>query len=522
MTSKEAFKTLVLGRKKAIEVSVLRLLSVFIHLDNIQWGLATALHAAYTDHFLNSTDTTDEDLVQLTIGDVYNWCVDEGHFVREKEMVLPPSAAVPRVVKPGTRAGSDSSRGGSLLPDGGKNLENAYCSVCGMTLLCHPGVDLKKLAMQRFAFSLPLTGSGQSPNPSTVATFQCTIAPALYRRSNAPMLHVGGLFLGYGYGGTAWQWLQQQQTMRTLASSLPYPALGQAQGSSEPAGSSREREGDVDYLQNQSVTTTFPGRAEEIALLFRRFTHRDIIDVADPGLVVGVMKVVATLKLPHCCSPTPTKIKGQDDTPVYPLSTYGSTPSTTDKNIAPYALLSLAVKQFIKVLVDGGVEVGRREVRHSFTANPPPFMVGSSTGSSASTSRSRRTARAKPQLRLLTPVHILSAAIHGIGPVPDKRWSSTPSGGLGMSPYGVSGGAWNELNLAVFGCLSRLGIGTNVEGASQLPHTQNQISSAVASQVPRRQNESQTRAAGESTSAQSAKPVETRWRILSGPGVKTE
>jgi hypothetical protein len=71
------FKTLVTGRRKAIEV--IQPLRPYPMLTfDVQWGRARAIQGAYCQ--ITEETSSGEDVISLNVGDVYSWLSENGHF----------------------------------------------------------------------------------------------------------------------------------------------------------------------------------------------------------------------------------------------------------------------------------------------------------------------------------------------------------------------------------------------------------------------------------------------------------
>jgi hypothetical protein len=95
------------------------------------------------------------------------------------------------------------------------------------------------------------------------------------------------------------------------------------------------------------------------------------VAVSDPSLTLSVRNIVLALRLPAFPS-------------YHDLSAIRK--QQVEAHLAPHALLSVAMKSFVKMLISGGMEVMAREERR----------------------------RAKARFRLLTPSHVFRAASGGI------------------------------------------------------------------------------------------------------------
>ncbi|KAJ7468709.1 hypothetical protein FB451DRAFT_1257076 [Mycena latifolia] len=144
-----------------------------------------------------------------------------------------------------------------------------------------------------------------------------------------------------------------------------------------------------------------------------------LLAVADPRMISAVRGLVAALKLPSLAPPAAPK----GDLPQFPINPALS-PTEIQAEVAPYAMLSLLTKQFVRALVTTGLEVGARDRQRA---------VAQIDG------RARRLANVaglfgERERRMLTPSHILRGVV-------GRGWE------------------WNDgLGTAMLGCLARSGV----------------------------------------------------------------
>ncbi|GLB40304.1 hypothetical protein LshimejAT787_0801750 [Lyophyllum shimeji] len=143
----------------------------------------------------------------------------------------------------------------------------------------------------------------------------------------------------------------------------------------------------------------------------------NLVAMSDPNLTWAVRKVIRSLQLPTFASPV------RNGQALFPLDEPGTNKSQVEGHLAPYALLATAVQRLIRTLVEGGLDVARRE-RVALTGQ----MIKP---------RRRDGKEQRTPSSVLTPAHILNGVISG------ARSSSSGS---------------NVLDVAVFECLARLGV----------------------------------------------------------------
>jgi hypothetical protein len=129
-----------------------------------------------------------------------------------------------------------------------------------------------------------------------------------------------------------------------------------------------------------SASSTSPGDA---ACFIREYRPRDIVRAAgDPTLIASLRSTVSGLHLP----------------------TFEGLKWTDESDVAPYAVLTIAMKAFIKKLVEGGMIINARDMELA-----KAFGVVKKKKSQ------------KAQMRLLTPVQVLTGVVDEKDKGDDKR-----------------------------------------------------------------------------------------------------
>jgi hypothetical protein len=210
---------------------------------------------------------------------------------------------------------------------------------------------------------------------------QCDIVPPAVRHYKMPIVNVGRIFAAHPY-----------------TASVAWSASGMIQ---EPR----------------------PG----FVTLYHKWSHEDLVSAADPSLTVGVIDVVKQLQLPSFTVEKPNR-----PGPSFPLDEAGESRDSVTANIASYAALSLAVRQFIRALINGGLEISKRD--RDTAINLP---VGETSSGQRQTKRTAKSM--KP--RMLTPMHIISGVI-----IRER----------GKMLFGVP----SDVGVAIYACLARLGVPT--------------------------------------------------------------
>ncbi|KAJ3851176.1 hypothetical protein EV368DRAFT_65972 [Lentinula lateritia] len=411
-------KALIIGRRKAIE-----------------WARAKALQGAYTHHIevLRERDPCSH-LIPLTTGDVYAWLEDNGHFVREEPTRTQVNELDPR-------------QDGNLVI--GDYSEGKWCRVCGLGLWAHGtrGLEYMKTEAELAVIAAPqakeaednqprlprikirlLNGKvvgGGGPSvpapPLRSKPFQCQIVGKMLQLLKMPVVDVQRIFRVHTQKGI-------EQTPSTVSSLNPRQL---------PPWSSRTH------------------------LLVR--DHSTLVAAVDPRMTLGVRALVHPLSLRSFYLPSsPT---------LFPLDRLGENAAEVEVNLSPYALLALAAKQFIRVLIKEAAEVEKRdkelgvgllfETHHRdvslLTSGPSSRKYKTAPGTNGRKGREKEKIKIQ-SIKVLTPMHIVTGVVSSY--VRATALASVPSEGrpgVPVSSIDNDGG----VGIAMFGCLSRLG--TNVE-----------------------------------------------------------
>ncbi|KAL0066435.1 hypothetical protein AAF712_006477 [Marasmius tenuissimus] len=387
-----ALRSLIVGRRKAIE-----------------WGRAKAIRDAYTEkaNELGGTPSGDA-LIPLTVGDVFSWLEDEGHFFREKV----------------DAEASNKTKN----PKGKAAEEDKWCRTCGLGLSLHgtPSASNTRMTM----------GSRPSPSPSASAggiddvasdiartdgnVHQCSIIPKVLQPTNFPTIDI--------------QKVLQQRLLRKAA------ALASTEARNEPI----------------PPTTSTLVQVRDAGKLQR---DRLIVSTADPKLIHFVLPHVNSLRFSIFNVPdqTPDGVR-----PQFPANQYGPSGPTIDATLAPYAYLALATKQFLRHLLTSALDISKRDREYgimylSQAKNPqgqdhynntplPPVIFmhpGLAAGSrkkptTGAGGRKKESTRVQNSMKVLTPMHVLGAI------------NNAQAGGN-----------------ALYACFARLGISTRTDTAEK-------------------------------------------------------
>ncbi|KAJ3742038.1 hypothetical protein DFH05DRAFT_1527749 [Lentinula detonsa] len=407
------FKTLIIGRQKAIE-----------------WARAKALQHAYTNHIqtLRKRDPCSH-LVPLTTGDVYAWMEDNGHFIREE-----PKTKHVNVL--------DSKQDDVLtIRD---YSEGRWCRVCGLGLWAHGtrGSDYiqteaelaaatkeseeNQLRLPKIRLRLlngEVVGGGgpnASPSPPKPQPFQCQIVVKMLQLLKMPIVDVYRIFRLHTE--------KETEQISPTASVLNPRQL--------PPWSSRTYR------------------------LVR--DHSTVVSAVDPRMILGIRSVVHALHLPS--------FQQLSSSPMtFPLDRLGQTATEVEANLSPYALLALAARQFIRVLIKEAAEIEKRdkelgvgllfESHHRdvsvLASGPSGKKYKTALGTNAG-KKGREKDKIKLQsIKVLTPMHIITGVVSNY--VRATALASMPS--EGRSSIGYEGG----VGMAMFGCLSRIGVSVQEE-----------------------------------------------------------
>ncbi|KAJ3760209.1 hypothetical protein EV360DRAFT_81405 [Lentinula raphanica] len=406
------FRTLNIGRRKAIE-----------------WARAKALQNAYTTHIQTLRERNPcVHLIPLTTGDVFAWMEDNRHFIREESKT--------------TQSIELDSKQDDMLSIRDYS-EGRWCRICGLGLWAHGdrGFEYLKAEAELAAAAKELqdtqprvprikirllngdvvTGGGLSapPPPPKPEPFQCQIIVKMLQLLKVPIVDV-----------------RRVVSTRT-----------QKEGTEQPQSTVS--------LLNPRQLPPWSSRTQRLVK-----DHSALVSAADPGMILGVRSIIHALHLPSFSQPSSTSI--------FPLDALGESAETVKANLSPYALLALATKQFIRVLIKEAAEIEKRDkefgVGFLFSVHHRDVSVLTSGPSSRKykTALAGKKGREKEKLKLqsikvLTPMHIITGIVSNY--VHATASASLPlEGRAGVSPVG-SRGTEGGIGTAVFGCLSRIGTG---------------------------------------------------------------
>ncbi|RDB26404.1 hypothetical protein Hypma_006714 [Hypsizygus marmoreus] len=144
-----------------------------------------------------------------------------------------------------------------------------------------------------------------------------------------------------------------------------------------------------------------------------KLREADLVAVSDPQLTLAVRKIVQSLKLPSVAIPS-----SSHQSLLYPLDKIGPDKDEVDARLAAHATLAICTQQFLRVLINGGLEIARQEKVATIATDGPAIK------------KRRRKANI---VSVLTPAHILRS----IGPRSQNS---------------------DELEMVVSECLARIGV----------------------------------------------------------------
>ncbi|KAG6865180.1 hypothetical protein C0991_004623 [Blastosporella zonata] len=178
----------------------------------------------------------------------------------------------------------------------------------------------------------------------------------------------------------------------------------------------------IDILSRLSSTDGLPRHTSDSPIKDLRVA--DLVAAFDPKFTSAVHDIVEALKLPMFASPS------RNSETLYPLDTFGTNKAQVESHLAPHATLAIAARRFVQVLVEGGVDVLKKQ-REAFTGGE--MMRNNVTTEDAIPSN------------VLMPSHIL----HNV--IARRDASSSQS---------------DSLDIAMSECLSRLGVSAAFSGPS--------------------------------------------------------
>ncbi|KAK7438473.1 hypothetical protein VKT23_018088 [Stygiomarasmius scandens] len=509
VANQEELNDLVMGRRKAIE-----------------WGRAKALRDAYAERVnelrpqastSENTEISDSNntpanpnLVPLTTGDVFCWLEDNNHFFRESPS---PSSEEPDIATQEESTSNKESRWNQLLQDG------KWCKVCGLGLWAHGIVEVRDTPntshgteqnghgrMRRASTSSAAsTVTTQHPPPQPglydahgvlvdEQTFKCNIVPSVLQLSKLPIVNVERIFLQH----------VQRRKQQIQAEADADVAMDVDADGVNASTATQTRLQPHPFLGRQILPSTPATLSEfgDTSAWQKRLRNRDLVAIADPRLSEALRDLVGTLNL-RTFRTTSSPIH-----PEYPLSAIASSSSDVDATLAPYSVLALALKQFVRYLVKEGLEINVRDKGYGLTwmqqnnvhdvglalsglpaAASRKLKAAAAAGTTGGGRRERERERAKMKVqttRVLTPMQILAGVISGYVKAGNAaaQSSTTPSAssfasryttsatgtarngsGISKGSYASSSSSSNQAKLstavAVFGCLARLGIGVD-------------------------------------------------------------
>ncbi|KAJ7089777.1 hypothetical protein B0H15DRAFT_271421 [Mycena belliarum] len=255
-----------------------------------------------------------------------------------------------------------------------QTLKTGFCRVCGLAYRLHAIVgDLPISVKAESRPNLLLTGVGDA--------FVCHITPMEWQMKRPPVIDISRLLPRRHYAPVP---------LTTSATMIPPNAHRDS-----PA-----RVRDSDWHSRAPI----------------------LLAISDPRMISAIRELVSALKLPSFLTPSTTPTTSLD-LPRFPIDPALS-PAEVRMDIAPYAMLSLLTKQFLRALVMTGVAAATRDRQRAMAQ-----IDG----------RARRSANVAElfggdERRMLTPSHILRG-------IASRGWD------------------WNdELGMAMLGALARSGV----------------------------------------------------------------
>ncbi|KAF5391745.1 hypothetical protein D9757_001621 [Collybiopsis confluens] len=407
----QQLNALVVGRRKAIE-----------------WARAKGIQKAYTVRVqaLREREPCDH-LISLTTGDVYAWLEDGDHFVRDTEK---KSAQVADKV--------DHAKCDATLPV--DYSEGRWCRVCGLGLWAHGGPGLEYIetearllaAAQAEAQEKPklpkiriklldgkVVGGPSAPKPPPrPPPFQCQIVVKMLQLLKMPVIDVRRIF--------------PPRTVKDQEQVTPSASLHLNPWQLPPWSSRTPR-----LVKDDST----------------------LLSAADPKMTISIHSVIHTFRLP-CFISCPS-------CPSFPVHSMGKNAVELAANLSPHALLALAAKQFIRLLIKEAVEVEKRDKElgvgylfdtHnrdvSLLASTPATTKKSSKAGNNNVKKGRDREKVKMQsIKVLTPMHIITGVVSSY--VRATALASVPTEAGRSSGIDERG----DVGIAIFGCLARIGTG---------------------------------------------------------------
>ncbi|KAK7054687.1 hypothetical protein VNI00_003150 [Paramarasmius palmivorus] len=359
VADQEQFKSLMMGRRKAIE-----------------WGRAKAIRDAYAETLEKEGIRS----IPLTVGDVFRWLEDEGYFIRDEKVEEQPEIK-------GKAKGRSREQ-----PD------DQWCRVCGLG----------------YSFHTIATTTGTNVGTPSTSDFRCRIVPKELQYYRIPTIDVEIA-------------LKKHLLRAKGATTAP-------DSSQVPTTHSRLARSKMDTSE-----------------WVRRLRNHDIVMAVEPNL-------------------TEFRFLTTSNRPNYPIAAVGTNLDAVRASVAPHAYLALVMKQFIQYLVKAGLETSRRDTGFGVGFNSPvqnrygqdhysntPLPTPMSTAMAVASANRKKAAgggkkkepmnKVQTAIKVLTPMHILAGVI--------TRYAQARA-----TQQFLPGGIENqELSLAVYRCLARLGIG---------------------------------------------------------------
>ncbi|KAH9481504.1 hypothetical protein JR316_0006031 [Psilocybe cubensis] len=377
------FRTLVMGRRKAIERA-----------------RARAVQEAYNQEIHNLNNPQ---LSPLSVGDVFWWMTETGCFLREKEkkptkqnakqnehvqQELQSEPLVEQKIK-----AEDEQRSASTNHSAPS--VRKWCRVCGLEARNH---ETAKFVVKAEDEMESLEDGNGGVKEGLVKESYAGVVTLV---SNQEECHI---------------------VPRVLQiAKLPNIDIRMLQEDSQPP-----------TLTRNGVNKT--GTVKKVTL-----DAREIVAAADPKLMLSIQKSVSDLSLSTFRHLQESESSGE----LFPIDAIGAHRAEIESRLAPTALLAHLTKQFIRVLVQDGLEVAKRD---------RVIASGVVPASSAPSQKGNR--RKKPNARvtvLLTPTHILS------GILTRGRGRSSSSSGVPVN---------NAVDAVILSSLSKLGIGVEDDSAT--------------------------------------------------------
>ncbi|KAF7339579.1 hypothetical protein MSAN_02172400 [Mycena sanguinolenta] len=226
-------------------------------------------------------------------------------------------------------------------------LKTGLCRVCGLAYSIHP------------AFSEP-SAFNRGPN-GVDESFVCQVVPMEWQLRRFPILDISRL-------------LPQRRQRQNAAPADPAALI-----TSISTSMSEQKSGQ--RLDVRVADSIWDSRA------------RVLLAASNPNLITAVRRLVSVLKLSTFTNPTPPVSL---DFPQFPINPALSAVEVK-ADVAPYAMLALLIKPFVRALVVGGLDVSARDRHRALVPTD-----GRPRRHTASSDRDRR---------MLTPSHIVRGVV---------------------------------------------------------------------------------------------------------------